>query len=112
MTSVAKNRVEERPAPRLCTLADLAAMPSQIPSGPARWELWDGELRLMPPMGDFHGSIQTRIGTVLTVHGEWEGHGRGAGGDVGGVSQPASPQPAFGSDVIFLTPAQWPARQS
>lgn len=94
------------------TLADLAALPDELPSGPVLWELWDGELIAMSPPGFDHGSVETRIATVLTVHGEWEEHGRVSGGEVGVVIRLDRPQTCVGVDVVFLTKDQLPAQVS
>ena len=37
--------------PRLLTAADLAVLPSQLPSGPVLWELDNGRLVVMAPPG-------------------------------------------------------------
>jgi Uma2 family endonuclease len=96
---------------RLWTIADLAALPEDLPTGHALYELWDGELVLMAPPGDLHGSVEARLITVLTVHGEWEGHGRVSGGEVG-VVMSVAPDTVFGVDAVFLTRDQLPARHS
>jgi len=97
---------------RLWTIADLAALPHQLPSGPAVYELWEGELRLMPPMGDVHGNLELRIGTLFTIHGEWEGVGRPSGGDVGVVLKAEEPATVVGADVVFFTADQQPVQHS
>jgi Uma2 family endonuclease len=107
-----KKRNGTAPTRRWFTVADLAALPDELPSGPVKWELWDGEIRLMPPPGDFHGSIAARITTALSVYGEWEGHGRTTGGDVGVVLQDVEPQTCLGADVAFIAKDQLPAQHS
>ena len=42
--------------PKLLTVADLAALPSELPSGTVRYELHHGVLVTMPPPGDIHGA--------------------------------------------------------
>jgi Uma2 family endonuclease len=107
-----KRKNGPRAAKRWFTIADLAALPDQLPSGPVKWELWKGEIRSMPPPGDFHGSVASRVTTILTVYGEWEGHGRTTGGDVGVVIQLESPQTCVGADVAFIAQDQRPAQHS
>jgi Uma2 family endonuclease len=40
------------PPDRLLTIADVAALPSELPSGPVQYELKDGRLIIMPSMKD------------------------------------------------------------
>jgi len=94
------------------TIEDLAELPDQLAAHPVMWELWDGELLAMSPPGDIHGSVEARISAVLMVHGDWEGHGRTTGGDVGVVIQLGIPQSCVGADVAFLTSDQLPAQRS
>lgn len=110
--TVVRAQREAKAQSRYWTLADLAALPDELPTGPAVYEIWDGDLLLMPPHSDFHGSVQTRLATVLTVYGEWEGHGRVSGCDVGVVLDPGPPVTCVGADAVFLTAEQLPARHS
>lgn len=55
---------------RLFTVADLAAMPEQLPSGPVSFELHKGRLVSMSPPGAGHGNIQARWGAELWFQGE------------------------------------------
>jgi Uma2 family endonuclease len=103
---------EKEASARRFTVADLAALPDELPSGPVKWELWDGALRIMSPPHDFHGSVLIRIGTIFTVYGEWEGHGRTTGADSGVVIQPQTPQACLCPDVAFLTSDQLPAKHT
>jgi len=102
---------EEQGARRTWTLADVAVLPEQLPTGPAMYEVWDGELRIMPPTGEVHGSLESRLSGVLLIHGEWEGHGRVAGGEVGVVID-TEPTTLFGADVVFCSSDQLPIRRS
>ncbi len=110
--TVVRGQREAKVQSRYWTLADLAALPDELPTGPAVYEIWDGELLLMPPPADFHGSIEARITTVLVVHGEWEGLGRVSSGEVGVVLSPGPPVTCVGADVVFLLAEQLPARHS
>ena len=93
------------------TLADLAALPNQLPTGPVQWELWDGEIRLMSPAADLHPFLQFRITRLLAEFGEAKGYGYGAAGDAGVVTQPERPQTALGADVAFFTKDQLPLKR-
>jgi Uma2 family endonuclease len=44
--------------PKLFTIADLDLLPSELPSGPVRYELHHGRLITMPPPGDIHGAVR------------------------------------------------------
>ena len=46
---------------RLLTAADLAALPTSLPSGDVRYELDDGILVTMPPPSDTHARRQARV---------------------------------------------------
>ena len=47
--------------PRLFTVADLAEMPSELPSGTVYYELHHGRLITMPPAGDIHGAVEKNL---------------------------------------------------
>src|SRR6185369_8982845 len=46
---------------RLYTAADLAELPSELPSGPVRYELDNGRLISMAPPGDEHGMVTSNL---------------------------------------------------
>ncbi len=96
---------------RLFTAADLAEMPTLLPSGGIRYELLDGKLHAKPPNGEIHGGIEARIAAVLMLHGEWEGHGKVASGEVG-VVLGHGPDTVVGAAAVFLTRDQLPPRRS
>jgi Uma2 family endonuclease len=50
---------------RLLTVADVAALPSDLPSGAVRYELNDGRLVVMAPPGADHGGSQVRFSHSL-----------------------------------------------
>jgi Uma2 family endonuclease len=52
------------------TVADLAALPDELPSGPVKYELADGRLVVMAPAGGDHGSMQYRVATILLAPAE------------------------------------------
>jgi Uma2 family endonuclease len=96
---------------RTLTAADLAELPTLLPSGTVRYELEAGELKLMAPHGDVHGGVEAQIAAVLMTGGEWEGHGKVRSGEVGIVLGRA-PDTVVGADVVFLTNDQLPPRRS
>jgi Uma2 family endonuclease len=53
--------------PKLFTVADLAVLPSELPSGTVRYELHHGRLITMPPPGNTHGAVEGNLITALKV---------------------------------------------
>jgi hypothetical protein len=53
--------------PRLFTVADLAEMPSDLPSGPVRYELHHGRLITLPALDQVHGAVECNIVCELTI---------------------------------------------
>jgi len=98
------------PRGRLFTAADLAKMPTHLPSGDVDFELDQGRLIVMVPPGHLHGSTQTRLGAALFVQGEQAGHGR-AFTEVGLVLS-RKPDTVVGPDVAFITTAKLPVHES
>jgi len=94
--------VEPQPPlhPRLLTVADLAAMPSDLPSGHVKYELDDGWLVLMAPPAGEHGRMQHRVGRVLDKHAEEPGHGE-AFGEIGVILR-RHPDRVVGPDAAFV----------
>jgi Uma2 family endonuclease len=97
--------------PKLFTAADLAQMPSDLPSGSVRYELHHGRLITMPPAGEFHGSIELKIGGALLYLGEYKGHGKASSGEVG-VIIARNPDHVFGADAVFVSNKRLPIRRS
>jgi Uma2 family endonuclease len=104
--------VEPQPPlhPRLLTAADLAAMPSDLPSGPVKYELDDGRLVLMAPPAGEHGRMQHRVGRVLDKHAESLGLGE-AFGEIGVILR-RNPDRVVGPDAAFVVKRSLPARMS
>jgi Uma2 family endonuclease len=98
-------------AARPLTAADLAALPTELPSGTVRYELREGALQIMAPTGDAHGGVEVVIGAVLYRLGQQPGHGRVRVGEVG-IVLGRNPDTVVGADVLFLTRDQLPARRS
>lgn len=102
--------VPPAPSPRLLTIADVAALPTSLPSGDVSYELDDGRLIVMAPPGGMHGSGQARFATELTVQGERQGHGR-AFAEVGIVLR-RNPDRLVGADAAFVAARSLPFRLS
>jgi Uma2 family endonuclease len=96
--------------PRLLTAADLAVLPSQLPSGPVRWELDNGRLIAMAPPGYIHGRCENNIASQLRAQGEERGYGH-ACGEVG-VLLRHHPDRVVGPDAAFIASQSLPVRLS
>jgi Uma2 family endonuclease len=96
--------------PRLFTAADLEQMPSDLPSGPVKYELHHGRLITMPPPGDEHSAVGMKVRGALLVHGEYKGHGK-ARGEVG-VLLARNPDHVLGPDAAFISNARLPIQTS
>lgn len=97
-------------AGRRLTAADLAALPTELPSGPVDYELDNGRLIVMSPPGHRHGSLQNRIGALFQSQGEEAGYGR-AFTEVGIVLW-RNPDRVVGADVAFVCNARLPLKDS
>jgi Uma2 family endonuclease len=93
------------------TAADLAALPSELPSGTVRYELDNGRLVIMAPPGDLHGAVELNIGTELKVQGQRRGLGKARSGDVGVVLR-RDPDRVVGADAVFVATGSLPIRRS
>ena len=92
---------------RLFTIADVAILPSELPSGPVRYELDNGRLITMPPPGDIHAAVELNLGAHLKFQGEYRGHGKARGGE-GGIILRRNPDRLVGADAAFITNASLP----
>jgi Uma2 family endonuclease len=99
-----------QPGQRLFTAADLAAMPTHVPSGDVSFELHRGRLVPGSPPGATHGNLQSRIATALTTQGEMKGLGK-AYTEVAVVLDRA-PDHVVGADAAFIAQRSLPARES
>jgi Uma2 family endonuclease len=97
------------PFRRLFTVADLAAMPTSLPSGDVWYELNDGELITMAPPGDIHGKRQARVIHFL-IGAEDSGLGE-ARGEVSVILR-RNPDRVVAPDAAFILTASLPARRS
>ena len=96
---------------RLLTAADLAVLPSQLPSGAVRWELDNGRLVVMAPPGYIHGRCENKLAAQLMVQGEERGHGRAACGEVAIILR-LNPDRVVGADAAFIVTQSLPVRLS
>jgi Uma2 family endonuclease len=99
------------PPTRPLTVADLDALPSELPSGPVRYELDNGRLEIMPPPGDEHGAVENNIAADLKTQGERRGHGKARCGEVSVVLW-RDPDRVVGADAVFIANASLPIRLS
>ncbi|HEV3142921.1 MAG TPA: Uma2 family endonuclease [Gemmataceae bacterium] len=98
------------PWQRPLTIADVAALPSSLPSGDVRYELDNGRLVIMPPPGADHGSGQSLIGMHLVVQGQFRGHGK-AFAEVGIILR-RNPDSLVGADNAFVCKQSLPIKKS
>jgi Uma2 family endonuclease len=97
--------------PRPLTAADLSAFPTELPSGPVRYELHHGRLIPMPPPGDIHGAVENKIAGALLYQGEYKGHGKARCGEVT-IILGRNPDHVYGADVAFIANRNLPIRRS
>jgi len=93
---------------RLLTIADLEAMPDQLPSGPARYELVDGTLVIMAPASGFHAGNQSIIQGEIYAQGQRQNHGR-VFGEYGLIVR-RNPDTVYVPDVSFFCSASMPIK--
>jgi Uma2 family endonuclease len=96
---------------RLLTVADLAVLPSDLPSGPVYYELDNGRLVIMPPPGDFHGAVESNLTTELKLQGERRGHGKVRCGEVAVILW-RDPDRVVAADAVFIANCSLPLRLS
>jgi Uma2 family endonuclease len=99
------------PPERLLTVADLAALPEELPSGHAIYELDNGRLIIMPPPGDLHGAVEVKLSSPLFTQGEERGLGKVRCGEVGIVLW-RNPDRVVGADAVFIANSSLPLRIS
>ena len=95
---------------RLLTVEDLAALPTDLPSGPVDYELDNGRIVIMAPPGDLHGASQSNIATELKIQGERRGHGK-ARTEVGVILR-RNPDHVLCPDALFVANHNLPLRCS
>ena len=97
--------------PRLLTVADLAVLPSELPTGTVRWELDNGRLIAMAPPGYIHARCENHLATQLMVQGEHRSLGRASCGEVAIVLW-RNPDRVVGADAVFIANQSLPLRLS
>jgi len=97
-------------AAKLFTVADLAFLPSDVPSGPVRYELDNGRLITMAPHGDVHGAIESNLITWLKTQGQYCGLGKARSN--AGIVLWRNPDRVVGADAAFIANASLPIRLS
>src|SRR5438067_1700784 len=97
--------------PKLFTVADLDKLPTELPSGPVLYELHHGRLITMPPPGDIHSAVETKIAGALLYLGEYKGHGKARCGD-GSVILGRNPDHVLAPDAAFVSNSRLPLRRS
>jgi len=95
---------------RLFTAADLAALPTHLPSGDVDFELDRGKFIVIALPEHLHGAVQLGIGSALYMQGEQRGHGR-AFTEVGVVLS-RRPDTVLGPDAVFISTAKLPVVES
>jgi Uma2 family endonuclease len=110
MATVTRRPKRTPPAERLLTAADLAALPTSLPTGDVRYELNDGRLVVMPPPGDIHGKRQGKIIRYLDSEAEERGLGE-MRGEVGIVLR-RNPDRVVGADAAFILTKSLPVRRT
>lgn len=108
-TLIKPSRDVEAPS-RPLTVADVAALPAELPSGPVHYELDNGRLITMPPPGDFHGNVQANLAAEFKLQGERRGHGK-VRGEVGVILW-RDPDRLVGPDAAFVANRSLPIRLS
>jgi Uma2 family endonuclease len=95
---------------RLFTIADVARMPRELPSGPVDYELDNGALVTMSPTGNRHSALQTRLSKILSTQGDDCGFGE-TRVEVGVILR-RNPDRLVGPDVAFFSKDSFPLRES
>ncbi|MEX2285690.1 MAG: Uma2 family endonuclease [Planctomycetaceae bacterium] len=95
---------------RLYTAADVAGMPSELPTGHVLYELDNGRLITMVPPGDVHGSVEANLTTLLRLAAS-SCNGRVRCGEVG-ILLWRNPDRVVGADVVFIAKESLPLRLS
>ncbi|MBX9581706.1 MAG: Uma2 family endonuclease [Gemmataceae bacterium] len=98
------------PREHLLTAADLAVLPTRLPSGYVKYELNDGRLVVMPPPGNEHGRRQQKVARFLDTEGEEKGLGE-VWAEVGIVLR-RDPDRVVGADCAFVLAESLPVRES
>jgi len=108
--SITTNQTAVEPGVRPLTIADVAVLPTELPSGTVDYELDDGRLVIMVPPGDLHGALQAEIVAELINQGQRQGHGK-ARSEVGIVLR-RNPDRLVAADAAFIANRSLPLRHA
>jgi Uma2 family endonuclease len=98
------------PSFRRFTVADVAALPSELPSGTVLYELDRGRLITLPPPPDVHAAVSGKLAAALLYCGEYRCQGK-ARARVG-VILGRDPDHLLAPDAVFIANASLPIRTS
>jgi len=98
-----------RPKRRLLTVADIATFPDDLPSGPVRWELVNGELKVDSAHSGIHSMMHTTI--MVEVGIQSDPVGGMAYGTVGIVVR-RNPDTVYAPDTAYVAPCSMPVKYS
>ena len=84
--------------------------PDDLPSGPVRYELYDGHIQILHPHVFEHGRWHANVLALLGIHGEGMGLGQGRG--TVGIILRRNPDRLVAPDACFLTEDQFPLKKS
>jgi Uma2 family endonuclease len=96
---------------RLLTVADLAALPDELPSGPVRWELDDGVVVVMSPHDSWHAATEANFVASIKTHVDEHDLGKARSGEAAIVLR-RNPDRVVGADVAFIAKASLPLQIS
>jgi Uma2 family endonuclease len=99
------------PRLKLLTAADLAVLPTSLPSGDVRYELDDGRLVVMPPLDDVHARRQAKIISYLMTDAEDRLKLGEVRGEVGIILR-RDPDRVVGADGAFILTKSLPVVRS
>jgi Uma2 family endonuclease len=108
--AVVEQELVAQPIERLFVIADLEALPTELPSGPIDYELDNGRLVFVVPPGDVHGAVQVNIATQLKIQGDLKGHGK-VRTEVGVVLW-RKPDCVLTPDILFISKKSLPLQRS
>jgi len=106
-----ESRAVVEPRLRPLTVADLAELPAELPSGPVLYELDNGRLITMSPPGFEHASIESNIVIALGEQGQRKGYGKVCSGE-GSLVLWRNPDRVVGMDVAFIASSSLPVSLS
>lgn len=111
MATVIEEPLAAEEGVRRLTVADLAALPSELPSGPVKFELDEGRLvQGTAPPGSDHGRMQSRVVYALTKYAE--AHELGITFAEVAIVLKRNPDRVFGADAAFVATRSLPVRTS